>query len=150
MECPQKQFTTMADWVPLYTPEGLKRYLPVALSAFTSTGAPQLTAVVPLECRMGLEKEFLLSNCHRHECLVRQSLLIDGKCRQLAFCPYCGVINENFNTAISHVRKHLDLHFICGGCYCKSFLTELALHRHMRTACPSVTAIRVQSKASRR
>ena len=150
VECPQKQFTAAADWVPLYTPEGLKRYLPMALSAFTSTGAPRLTAVVPLECRMGTDKEFLLSNFHRHECLVRQSLLIDGKHRQLAFCPYCGVINENSDTAISHVRKHLSLHLICGGCYCKSFLSGPALHRHMRTACPSVTAIRGHSRASRR
>ena len=27
----------------------------------------------------------------------------------MAFCPYCGVINENYKTAFSHVRKHLDL-----------------------------------------
>ena len=150
VECPPEQFTAVTDWVPLYTPEGLKRCLPMALSAFTSTGAPQLTAVVPPECCMGTDKEFLLSNFHRHECLARQSLLIDGKHRQLAFCPYCRVINENSVTAISHVRKHLNLHFICRGCYCKSFLSEPALHRHMRTACPSVTAIRGHSRASRR
>ena len=113
VECPQEQFTAMVDWVPLYTPEGLKRYLPVALSTFASTGAPRLTAVVPPECCMGLDKEFLLSNFHRHECLMRQLLLIDGKCRQRTFCPYCGVINENSDMAISHVRKHLNLHFIC-------------------------------------
>ena len=134
VECPPEQFTAMVDWVPLYTPEGLKRYLPVALSAFMSMGAPWLTAVVPPECRMGTDKEFLLSNFYRHKCLVRQSLLIDGKCRQLAFCPYCRVINENSDMVVSHVRKHLNLHLVCGGCYCKSFLSGTALHRHMRTA----------------
>ena len=100
VECPQEHFTATVDWVPLYTPEGLKRYLPVVLSTFMSTGVPRLTAMVPPECCMGADKEFLLSNFHRHECLARQSLLIDGKCRQLAFCPYCGVINEKSDTAM--------------------------------------------------
>ena len=103
-----------------------------------------------LECHMGTDKEFLLTNFHRHGCLVRQSFTIGGRRRQLAFCPYYGVINENSDTALSHMRKHLDLHFICGGCYSKSFLNGSALHRHMRTWCPSVMAIRDQSRTSRR
>ena len=140
VECSPDQLTAMADWVPLYTREGLQRYLPVALSSFASTGVPRLTAVVPLECHVGTDKEFLLSNFHRHGCLVRQSFNLGGRCRQLAFCPHCGVINENSDTALSHVRKHLDLHFVCGGCYSKSFLNGPALHRHMRTQCPSVTS----------
>ena len=150
VECPQDQFTAMADWVPLYTWEGLERYLPAALSSFASTGPPWLTAIVPLECRVGTDKEFLLTNFHRHGCLMRQSFTIVGRHRQLAFCPYCGVINENSDTALSHMRKHLDLLFVCGGCYSKSFLNGPALHKHMRTQCPSVMAIRDQSRTSRR
>ena len=150
VECSPDQFTAMPDWIPLYTQEGLERYLPMALSSFASTGAPRLTAVVPPECRVGTDKEFLLSNFHQHGCLVRQSLNLGGRRRQLAFCPYCGVINENSDTALSHVRKHLNLHFVCGGCYSKSFLNGPALHRHMRTQCPPVMAIRDQSRTSRR
>ena len=150
VESSPDQFTTMADWVPLYTQEGLERYLPAALSSFASTGVPWLTAVVPPECRVGTDKEFLLSNFHWHGCLMRQSLNFGGRHRQLAFCPYCGVINENSDTALSHMRKHLDLHFVCGGCYSKSFLNGPALHKHMRTQCPSLTAIRDQSRTSRR
>ena len=151
VECPPEQFTAMADWVPLYTREGLEKYLPAALSLFASIGPPSLTAVVPPEFRMGTDKEFLLMNFHRHGCLVRQSFSIGGRCRQLAFCPYCGVINENSNTALSHVRKHLDLLFVCGGCYSKSFLNGgPALHKHMRTQYPSMMAIRDQSQSSRR
>ena len=115
VECPPDQFTTTADWVPLYTQEGLQKYLPAALSSFTSQGAPSLTVVVPPEFYMGADKEFLLTNFHRHGCLVRQSFNFSGRCRQLAFCPYCGVINENSDTALSHMRKHLNLQFICGG-----------------------------------
>ena len=150
VECPPDQFTATADWVPLYTREGLERYLPAALSSFASTGPPRLTAVVPPECRVGTDKEFLLTNFHQHGCLVRQSFTIGGRLRQLAFCPYCGVINDNSDTALSHARKHLDLLFVCGGCYSKSFLNGPALHKHMRTQCPSVMAIRDQSKTSRR
>ena len=135
----------MVDWVPLYTHEGLQKYLPAVLSSFTIQGMPNV-----LEFHVGTDKEFLLSNFHRHECLMRQSFNLSGRHRQLAFCPYCGVINENSDTALSHVQKHLDLQFVCGGCYSKSFLNGPALHKHMRTQCPSVTAIRDRSKSSRR
>ena len=144
VECPLDQFTAPADWIPLYTSEGLQQYLPAALSAFPSQGVPSLIAVVPPGFHVGSDKEFLLCNFHRHGCLVRQSFNIEGKCRQLAFCPYCRVINENSNTALSHVRKHLDLQFVCGGCFSRSFLNGLAPSEHMRT-CVLVTTIKDRS-----
>ena len=140
VECPQDQFTAPADWIPLYTREGLQKYLPAALSAFPSQGVPSLIAVTPPEVRVGTDKEFLLCNFHQHGCLVRQSFNLEGRRRQLTFCPYCGVINENSDTALSHVRKHLDLQFVCGGCFSRSFLNGLALNKNMKT-CASVTAI---------
>ena len=145
VECPPDQFTAPDDWIPLYTSVGLQHYPPAALSAFPSQGVPSLIAVAPPDFHVGSDKEFLLSNFHQHVCLVRQSFNIEGKHRQLAFCPYCRVINENSDTALSHVRKHLDLQFVCGGCFSRSFLNGLALHRHMRT-CASVAAIRDRSK----
>ena len=149
-ECHPNQFTATADWVPLYTPDSLEKHLPATLSTFVSTGPPSLTAVVPAEFHMGTDREFLLTNFHQHGCLVRQSISIGGRCRQLAFCPYCGVINENSETALSHMRKHLDLLFVCGGCYSKSFPHGQALHKHMKTQCCSVTVIREKTRASRR
>ena len=131
-ECQPDQFTAAVEWVPLYTPDGLQKHLPVALSAFVSTELPSLTAVVPPEFSVGMDREFLLTNFHRHGCLMRQSISMGGKCRQLAFCQYCGVVNENSETALSHVRKHLDILFVCGGCYTKSFPHGQALHKHMR------------------
>ena len=150
VECHPNQFTAVVDWVPLYTLDSLEKHLLVALSAFVNAGPPHLTAIVPLEFRVGTDREFLLTNFHWHECLVRQLISIGGKHRQLAFCPYCGVINENSETALSHMRKHLDLLFVCGGCYSKSFPHGLALDKHMRTQCPSVSAIREKTRASRR
>ena len=145
VECPLDQFTAPDDWIPLYTRAGLQHYLPTALSAFQNQGVPSLIAVMPPDFHVGSDKEFLLSNFHRHVCLVRQSFNIEGRRRKLAFCLYCGVIKENSNTALSHVRKHLDLQFVCGGCFSKSFLNGPALHKHMRT-CASVAAIRDRSK----
>ena len=145
VECPPDQFTASDDWIPLYTSVGLQHYLPAAVSAFPSQGVPSLIAVAPPDFHVGSNKEFLLSNFHQHVCLVRQSFNIEGKRRQLAFCPYCGVINENSDTALSHVRKHLDLQFVCGGCFSRSFLNGPALHRHMRT-CALVATIRDHSK----
>ena len=145
VECPPDQFTALVDWIPLYTSKSLQRYLPTALSAFPNQGVPSLIAVTLPECQVGSDKEFLLCNFHRHGCLMRQSFNIEGKRRQLAFCPYCGVINENFDTALSHVRKHLNLQFVCGGCLSRSFLNGPALNRHMRT-CASLTTIRDRSK----
>ena len=144
MECPLDQFTALADWIPLYTRESIQKYLLAALSAFPSSGIPSLVAVAPSEFRVCTDKEFLLCNFHLHLCLVRQSFNLKGRHRQLAFCPYCGVINENSDTALSHVRKYLDLQFVCGGCYSRSFL-----NKHMKGQCPSVTAIRDRSKPSR-
>ena len=149
MECPPDQFTAPADWIPLYTLESLQKYLPAALSAFPSQGILSLVAVAPPEFRVGMDKEFLLCNFHHHPCLVRQSFNLEGRCRQLAFCLYCRVINENSDMALSHVRKHLDLQFVCGGCFSRSFLNGLALNKHMKAQCASVTTIRDRSKPSR-
>ena len=95
MECPPDQFTALEYLIPLYTRESLQKYLPAALSAFPSSGTPSLTAIASPEFRVGMDKEFLLCNFHHHKCLMRQLFNLEGRCRQLAFCPYCGVINEN-------------------------------------------------------
>ena len=145
VECPPDQFTALDDWILLYTSVGLQHYLLAALSAFPNQGVPSLIAVAPPDFHVSSDKEFLLSNFHRHVCLMRQSFNIEGKHRQLAFCPYCRVINENSDMALSHVRKHLHLQFVCGGCFSRSFFNGPALHRHMRT-CASVAAIRDRSQ----
>ena len=149
-ECPPNQFTAGTDWVPLYTKDSLEKHLPATLSAFMNMGPSSLTAVVPLDFNVGTDREFLLTNFHQHECLVRQLLSIEGKRRQMAFCPYCGVINENSDTALSHIRRHLNLLFICGGCYSRSFPHGQALNKHIRFQCHSVMAIWDKTRSSRR
>ena len=67
MECPPDQFTSKPGWVPLYTPDSLTKYLPTALSTFSGSSAPSLSAVVPPQHPGGTDREFLLTNFHRHD-----------------------------------------------------------------------------------
>ena len=69
---------------------------------------------------------------------------------QLAFCPYCGVLNENSDTALSHVRKHLDLMFMCGGCHTKCFPHGQSLHKHMKDYCPAILAIQGKTRGTKK
>ena len=140
-DCPPEEFHATGDWVPLYTPKKLEEHLPAALSAFGSAKPPRLTAVVPPNVPLGMDKEFMLTSFHRRECLRRTSLMIGGKRRQVAFCPYCGITNDNAETGLNHVRKHLDVMLVCGGCHTKSVCLGQALQKHMKDNCPAVLAI---------
>ena len=66
VECSPDQFTNPVDWIPLYTHEGLQKYLPAALSAFPNHGVLSLIAVTPPEFRVITDKEFLLCYFHCH------------------------------------------------------------------------------------
>ena len=138
------------DWVPLYTKDSLVKHLSVALSTFPNAGPSSLTAMVPTDFGVGTDREFLLMNFHWPGCLGRQSFTIGGRHRQMAFCPYCRVINKNYETAFSHVWKHLNLLFVCGSCYSKSFSSGQALHKHMKSQCRSIMTIRDSSRSSGR
>ena len=140
-DCPLEEFNATEGWVPLYTPEKLEEHLPAALSAFGSAKPPRLTAVVPPNFPLDMDKEFMLTSFHLRACLRRTSLTISGKRRQVAFCPYCGVTNDNAETGLNHVRKHLDVMLVCGGCHTKSVCLGQALQKHMKDNCPAVLAI---------
>ena len=40
----------------------------------------------------------------------------------MVICPYCGVLSQNAPSGCSHIRRHLELTFACGGC--RQFCTE--------------------------
>ena len=148
--CPPEEFNATDDWVPLYTPEKLEEHLPAALSAFGSAKPPRLMAVVPPNFPLGINKEFMLTSFHVRGCLRRASLTVSGKQRQVAFCPYCGVTNENAEMGLNHVRKHLDVMPVCGGCHTKSVCLGQALQKHMKDNCPAVLAILGKTRGGKR
>ena len=149
-DCPLEEFNATEGWVPLYTPEKLEEHLPAALSAFGSAKPPRLTAVVPPNFPLGMDKEFMLMSFHLRAYLRRTSLTISGKRRQVAFCPYCGVTNDNAETGLNHVRKHLDVMLVCGGCHTKSVCLGQALQKHMKDNCPAILAILGKTRGGRR
>ena len=149
-DCPPEEFHATEGWVPLYTLEKLEEHLPAALSAFGSAKPPHLTAVVPPNFPLGIDKEFMLMSFHVRGCLRRASLTISGKRRQVAFCPYCGVTNDNAETGLNHVRKHLDVMLVCGGCHTKSVCLGQALQKHMKDNCPAVLAILGKTRGGRK
>ena len=102
-DCPPEEFDATDGWVPLYIPEKLEEHLPAALSAFGSAKPPHLMAVVPPNFPLGIDKEFMLTSFHVRGCLRRASLTVSGKRRQVTFCPYCGITNENAETGLNHV-----------------------------------------------
>ena len=149
-DCPPEEFHATEGWVPLYTPEKLEEHLPAALSAFRSAKPPCLTAVVPPNFPLGIDKEFMLTSFHLRACLRRASLMVSGKQRQVAFCPYCGVTNDNAETGLNHVRKHLDVMLVCGGCHTKSVCLGQALQKHMKDNCPAILAILGKTRGGRK
>ena len=149
-DCPPEEFDATDGWVPLYTPVKLEEHLPAALSAFGSAKPPRLTAVVPPNFPLGIDKEFMLTSFHVRGCLRRASLTVSGKRRQVAFCPYCGVTNENAETGLNHVRKHLDVMLVCGGCHTKSVCLGQALQKHMKDNCPAILAILGKTRGGRK
>ena len=63
-DCPLEEFHATEGWVPLYTPKKLEEHLPAALSAFGSAKPPRLTAIVPPNVPLGMDKEFMLMSFH--------------------------------------------------------------------------------------
>ena len=149
-DCPPEEFHATDGWVPLYTPEKLEEHLPAALSAFGLAKPPHLMAVVPPNFPLGIDKEFMLTSFHVRACLRRASLTVSGKRRQVAFCPYCGVTNDNAETGLNHVRKHLDVMLVCGGCHTKSVCLGQALQKHMKDNCPAILAILGKTRGGRK
>ena len=149
-DCPPEEFHATEGWVPLYTPEKLEEHLPAALSAFGSAKPPRLMAVVPPNFPLGIDKEFMLMSFHLRACLRRASLMVSGKRRQVAFCPYCGITNDNAEMGLNHVRKHLDVMLVCGGCHTKSVCLGQALQKHMKDNCPAVLAILGKTRGGRK
>ena len=144
--CPPEEFTNeneTEEFHPIYTPESLREHLPSALSAFGKEVPPSLIAVVPADVHPS-GKNYMLFLFHEADTLRRVKLTgADGKTKkQVAFCPWCGTVNENADTAWNDTRRHLDLVYLCGGCKAKWFTSGQALGKHMHHDCNAVKAMR--------
>ena len=138
-DCKPKDFSYKDGWLPLYTRAGLIKHLPGLESLLNKDKASPLIAVILPEMDFQYEWEYVIHRLHKSESLNRISISYDTNQRkQIAFCPYCGVMNENTATALSHARKHLRIAFLCRGCYCKIYKKPQFLYNHMLSCWPTI------------
>ena len=135
-KCKPHDFKFEDEWLPLYTRAGVTRHMSGLSSLLKTQGDSPLIAVVPPDMLFRSDREYVIHKLHEEDCLSRVTIYYGKNLqKQIAFCLYCGVTNENTATAYSHVRKHLGITFLCGGCYTKLYKVPQHLSQHMKT-CP--------------
>ena len=135
-KCKPHDFKFEDKWLPLYTRARVTRHVSGLSSLLKTQGDSPLITVVPPDMLFWSYREYVIHKRHEEDCLSRVTIYYgENLQKQIAFCPYCGVTNENTATAYSHVRKHLGITFLCGGCYTKLYKVPQHLSQHMKT-CP--------------
>ena len=121
-DCKPKDFSCKEGWLPLYMRAGIIKHLSGLESLLNKDKTSPLIAVILPEMDFQYECEYVIHKLHKSKSLKRVSISYDThQWKQIAFCRYCGVMNENTATAHSHMRKHLGIAFLCGGCYGKIY-----------------------------
>ena len=138
-DCKPKDFSYKDGWLPLYTRAGLTKHLSGLESLLGKEKASPLIAVVLPEMDFQYEWEYMIHMLYKSKSLNRVFISYNTNQRkQITFCPYCWVMNENTTTALSHARKHLGMVFLCGGCYGKIYKKPQSLYHHRLTCWPTV------------
>ena len=135
-KCKPHDFKFDDEWLSLYTRAGITRHMSGLSSLLKTQGDSPLIAVVPPDMLFRSDQEYVIHKFHEEDCLSHVTIYYGKNLqKQIAFCPYCGVTNENTATAYSHTRKHLGITFLCGGCYTKLYRAPQHLSQHIKT-CP--------------
>ena len=156
--CHPDQFKTVGSWPKLYTIKGLQAHAPEALKACPNEeDYPCLVVIVPGDSK-GLGGPYALTGFHKLDALKRVTVSWESqvgstkkkRSKQVSFCPYCGIRNENQESAYLHVRRHLVMSFLCGACLAKAYTKSESLAVHFHTDCwprqPEVQKSDVQPK----
>ena len=132
-----RDFKFEDEWLPLYTRAGVTRQVSGLSSLLNTQGDSPLIAVIPPDMLFQSEREYVIHQLHEADCLSRVTVYYgENQRKQIVFCPYCRVMNENSVTAYSHARKHLGITFLCGGCYGKLYKVPQHLSQHMKSCRP--------------
>ena len=136
-KCKPHDFKFEGEWLPLYTQAGVTKQVSGFSSLLNTQGDSPLIAVIPPD--MSFQFEWEIHQLHEADCLARVSIYYgENQQKQIAFYPYCGVMNKNSVTAYSHARKHLGITFLCGGCYGKLYKAPQHLCHHMKSCRPYI------------
>ena len=136
-KCKPHDFKFENGWLPLYTRAGVTRQVSGLSSLLKTQGNSPLIAVIPPDMLFQSEQEYVIHQLHEADCLSWVTIYYGkNQQKQIAFCPYCGVMDENSAIAYSHTRKHLGITFLCGGCYGKLYKVPQYLSQHMNSCHP--------------
>ena len=136
-KCKPHNFKFEDEWLPLYTRAGVTKQVSGLSFLLNTQGDSPLIAIIPPDMLFQYDQEYVIHQLHEADCLSRVSVHYgENQQKQIAFCLYCGIMNENSVTAYSHVRKHLGMTFLCGGCYGKLYKAPQHLSHHMKSCCP--------------
>ena len=133
-KCKPHNFKFEDEWLSLYTRAGVTKQVSGLSSLLNTQGDSPLIAVIPPDMLFQYEREYVIHQLHEANCLARVCIYYgENERKQIAFCLYCGIMNENSVTAYSHTRKHLGITFLCGGCYGKLYKVPQHLSQHMKS-----------------
>ena len=136
-KCKPHYFKFEDEWLPLYTRAGVTRHVSSLSSLLNTQGDSPLIAIIPPDMLFQSEREYVIHQLHEADCLSRVTIYYgENQRKQIAFCPYCRVMNENSVTTYSHARKHLGITFLCGGSYGKLYKVPQHLSQHMKSCHP--------------
>ena len=136
-QCKPHDFKFEGEWLPLYTRAGVMRHVSGLNSLLNTQGDSPQIAIIPPDMLFQSEREYVIHQLHEADCLSRVTVYYgENQWKQIAFCPYCRVMNENSITTYSHARKHLGITFLCGGCHGKLYKVPQHLSQHMKSCRP--------------
>ena len=136
-KCKPHDFKFEDEWLLLYTRAGFTKQVSGLSSLLNTQGDSPLIAVIPPDMLFQYEQEYVIHQLQEADCLARVSIYYgENQRKQIAFCPYCSIMNKNSVTAYSHARKHLGITFLCEGCYGKLHKAPQHLSQHMKSCHP--------------
>ena len=98
VDCKPKDFSYKDGWLSLYTRADVTKHLSGLESLLSKDKTSPLIAVILPEMDFQYEWEYVIHKLLKSESLNRISISYDTNQRkQIAICPYCGVMNENLS-----------------------------------------------------
>ena len=132
--CKPRDWVPQDGWLPLYKRLDVTNYISRIDSLLRKDKEKYpLIVVVPPNLNFRGEKEYIIKELHFPDSLNRVQIGTGEDKKQVAFCPYCGVMSENKLSFVSHARKHLGIGYLCGGCFLKMYKTPSSLVTHLES-----------------
>ena len=132
--CKPRDWVPRDGWLPLYKRSDVTNYISRIDSLLRKDKEKYpLIAVVLPNLNFRGEKEYIIKELHFPDSLNRMQIGTGEDKKQVAFCPYCGVMSENKLSSVSHARKHLRIGYLCGGCFLKMYKTPSSLVTHLES-----------------